>query len=323
VKTEYEILELLERDLRAAASRERLVGPARARGRIRWARVVAACLGLLVVAGAVGWFAQGGSPLRRLASDDSGSDVGPGIQGGLAEVPAAPTLSPAQGTGSTGGSQDLSKIVRNGAITIRVDDGGFSEGVAKVTRIAGNNGGFVLTSTTTGQREGTLTLRIPAKRFDRAIVALRQLGVVERQRIEGRDVTADYVDLTARLDILKQRRELLLGLQADATTSGEILRLATLVERTQVDIERIQGQLNVLKDQVAESTIQVRLHEAGAGASDDGGADLGGAWSDAIDGFITVVAAVIVGLGYLLPVAAIGLAVWGVTAWVRRRRATS
>jgi hypothetical protein len=114
------------------------------------------------------------------------------------------------------------------------------------------------------------------------------------------------------------------ALQAAATTSSEILRLATLVERTQLDIERIQGQLNVLNDRVAGSTIQVRLHEADAGSGEpDEGPDLGNAWSDAIDGFLSVVSAAIVGLGYLLPIAGIGLAIWGITVWGRRRRAAS
>jgi hypothetical protein len=228
---------------------------------------------------------------------------------------------------ATGPSEDLSKIVRTGSIVIRIPDGDFSDGFAAVTRIAGNNGGFVLASTTTRERDGTLTIRIPAKRFDQAMLALRELGVVERQRIEGQDVTARYVDLTARLDILQQRRALLLDLQADATTSSEILRLATLVERTQLEIERIHGNLNVLNDQVAESTITVRLHEANAAtatvAVDDVNPSLGDAWDDAVHGFLAVVSAVVVGLGYLIPVAAIGLAIWGVTAWVRRRRAAS
>ncbi|MFN8232388.1 MAG: DUF4349 domain-containing protein [Actinomycetota bacterium] len=242
---------------------------------------------------------------------------------------AADQSSSLAGTGGSfastaGPSEDLSKIVRTGSIAIRIPDGDFSDGFAAVARIAGNNGGFVLTSTTTRERDGTLTLRIPAKRFDRAMLALRQLGIVERQRIEGQDVTARYVDLAARLEILRKRRALLLGLQSDATTSSEILRLATLVERTQLEIERIQGNLNVLNDQVAESTITVRLHEANAEPTEpDDGPDLGGAWSDAVDGFLSVLAAVIVGLGYLLPVAVIGLAIWGVTAWVRRRRAAS
>ncbi|HEY7668711.1 MAG TPA: DUF4349 domain-containing protein [Actinomycetota bacterium] len=350
MKTEFDILRLVEEDLDAAAKRDRLLGTGavRRRGRrFNWGGFAAASVALLIVAGLVGMVARGG---LGGSSDDSGSGAATGATGATRgavgtddTAPAAqPTPAPGgdQGSGGAGGSEaltatggtvgpseDLAKIVRDGSIAIRLPEDGFSDGFAAVTRIAGNNGGFVLTSTTTGERVGTLTLRIPAKRFDQAMLALRELGIVERQRITGKDVTAEFVDLTARLDILKQRRALLLDLQADATTSAEILRLATLVERTQLDIERIQGQLNVLNDQVSESTIQVRLHEGDAVATAqtaaDDGPDLGDAWDDAVDGFLSVLAALVVGLGYLIPIAAIGLAIWGVTVWVRRRRAAS
>jgi hypothetical protein len=50
---------------------------------------------------------------------------------------------------------------------------------------------------------------------------------------------------------------------------------------------------------------------------------LGSAWDRSIQGFLNVVSAVVIGLGYLLPLAALGLIVWLITAAVRRRRAAS
>lgn len=359
MKTEFEILRLVDDDLAAAAKRDRLLRPSAGgrshRRRVSWGGLVAASVAVLVVAGLVGMIATGG---LGGSSDDAGkrargtSDSAPaatgagGETGGTAAVRggSAPAAQPTTVSGSdqgfdyttspddlaaiggTGSPQqgELSKIVRDGSIAIRLDEGTFSQGFAAVTRVAQNNGGFVLTSSTTRQRAGSLVLRIPAKRFEQAMLALRELGVVERQRIIGRDVTAEFVDLTARLDILRQRRTLLLGLQADATTSAEILRLATLVERTQVDIERIQGQLAFLNDQVAEATIRVSLREANAPTgtltAEDRNPSLGDAWKDAIHGFLSVVSAVVVGLGYVVPIGAIGLATWGVLVWVRRRR---
>jgi hypothetical protein len=354
VKTEIEILRQLEDDLRDAAAHERLVGARTARRarRFGWGTVAASLAAILVVAGLLGMVVRGGlgasddsGGAERAASGLAGSTGAVGATGGAAggdaggSVPAAMPTAPGpmeQGSVGVPGSsfavtagpaEDLSKIVRTGSIAIRIPDGAFSDGFAAVTRIARTNGGFVLTSTVTRERDGTLTLRIPARRFDQAMLALRELGIVERQRIEGQDVTARYVDLTARLDILQQRRTLLLDLQADATTSSEILRLATLVERTQLEIERIEGNLNVLNDQVAESTIAVRLHEpnpaTAAVAVDEANPSLGDAWDDAVHGFLSVLTAVVVGLGYLIPVAVIGLGIWGLTAWVRRRRAAS
>ncbi len=57
---------------------------------------------------------------------------------------------------------------------------------------------------------------------------LRGLGTVQLDQITGEDVTAEFIDLQARLQILTDRRDLLRDLQADATSSAEILRFATL-----------------------------------------------------------------------------------------------
>jgi hypothetical protein len=157
------------------------------------------------------------------------------------------------------------------------------------------------------------------------MLALRGLGTVERQSITGRDVTTQFVDLQARLAIMKQRRALLLTLQTHATTATEILRLATLVERTQLQIEQVQGQLHFIDNQVAEATIRVSLHEQDAPDHEpqpnEGGLDIGSAFGDAVDGFLDVVSVVIIGLGYLVPIAVLGLIVWLAVTVVRRRHA--
>ena len=47
---------------------------------------------------------------------------------------------------------------------------------------------------------------------------------------------------------------------------------------------------------------------------------LGSAWSRSLQGFLRVIGAVIVGLGYLIPLALIALGVWFAVTLVRRRR---
>ena len=236
---------------------------------------------------------------------------------------------PLPGVGNVPDQQgDLTKIIRDGRIGIVIADGSFSKGVAGVTQIARRNGGFVLESSSRGERSGALTLRIPAKRFDDTMLALRALsgqldGEVEFQDITGQDVTAEFIDLQARLDILKDRRALLLDIQEDATTTTEILRLAALIDDVQLQIENIQGRLNFLKDQVAEATIKVEVRERDA-QRDDPGPDpenpsLADSFELAVQGFLRIVGAVVIGLGYLIPLGVIALLVWGVVTLVRRR----
>ena len=186
-------------------------------------------------------------------------------QGGRSlDYSAGDTKTPA-GIGTTPQTQgDLSKIIRDGRIEVVVPTGEFAKNVTAVTRIAGTNGGFVLTSSTQNGQAGQFTLRIPAKRFDRAMDQLRALGTVQADAVTGDDVTAEFVDLQARLGILTDRRDLLRDLQSEATSSSEILRFATLIDQVQLEIENIQGQLNFIRDQVAEGTIKVSLREIGA-----------------------------------------------------------
>ena len=77
---------------------------------------------------------------------------------------------------------DLSKIIRDGRIDVEIANGAFARNVTAVTRIATENGGFVLTSSTQEGRAGTFTLRIPAKRFDATMDRLRSLGTVKVRR---------------------------------------------------------------------------------------------------------------------------------------------
>jgi len=237
--------------------------------------------------------------------------------------------SPRSGIGAVPPQQgDLTKIIRDGRIGIVIADGSFSKGVSRVTQIARSTGGFVLESSSRDERSGTLTLRIPAKRFDDAMLALRGLaeelqGEVEFQDITGQDVTAEFIDLGARLEILQDRRELLRDIQADATSSSEILRLAALIDDVTLQIENIQGRLKFLRDQVSEATIRVEVRERDVQPEDPGpdteNPSLADSFELAVQGFLRIVGAIVIGLGYLIPLAVIALLVWGVLTLVRRR----
>jgi hypothetical protein len=268
----------------------------------------------------------------REALRADGSDDASGAQysaRGQAGAVAGSGGSPSQGIGVVPADQgDLTKIIRDGRIGIVIADGSFSKGVAGVTQIARRNGGFVLESSSRDERSGAMTLRIPAKRFDDAMLALRGLagqleGEVEFQDITGQDVTAQFIDLDARLEILQDRRELLRDIQAEATSSSEILRLAALIDEVTLEIENIQGRLNFLKDQVAEATIKVEVRERDVEREDPGpdteNPSIADSFELAVQGFLRIVGAIVIGLGYLIPLGVIALLVWGLITLVRRR----
>jgi hypothetical protein len=223
--------------------------------------------------------------------------------------------------------QDLSKVIRDGSITVVVPADSFGDRFDQATVIAAEAGGFVLASSISQENQGTLTLRIPSKRLDGAVVKLRSLGRLAELNLSGRDVTADYIDMKARLSVLQTQRELIVKLLHAATTVDGQLGLSNRFADVQTQIEQIQGSLNVLNDRVELATLKVTLREEGvaAPATDDevGHATLGSAWDRAVQGFFGVVAAVVVGLGYLIPLLVLAGAVLLVRRAVIRRRAAS
>ena len=179
----------------------------------------------------------------------------------------------------------------------------------------------MLESSSRDERSGALTLRIPAKRFDDAMLALRGLageleGEVEFQDITGQDVTAEFIDLGARLDILQDRRDLLRDIQADATSSSEILRLAALIDDVTAADREHPGPAELPEGPGRRGHDQGRGARARRGSREDPGPDtenpsLADSFELAVQGFLRIVGAIVIGLGYLIPLGVIALLVLG------------
>jgi hypothetical protein len=351
VNTDIEYLRVLGRDLKDAAVREAAQrrgvagAPDGHRWGRRWTRVAGVAAAFVVVAGLIGGIASLGesaSDKFQQVGDAVASGGGDGGGGSAPEPAASPApvdedvvdgpadqgsfIDTSGGQRSGQAPRDLSKIVRDGRIGITVDDGTFGEAVDQVTLIAERSGGFVLSSSTQNERSGSFVLRIPSRRFDRARAEIRRVGDVRFEEVEGDDVTAEFIDYQTRLSVLEQRRALLRALLDDATTTDEILRLSSMVEDVQLRIEGIQGQLRFINDQVAEATLRVSVQERNAPNTEPRRSvdrpNLGSAWDLAVQGFLRIVSAVIVGLGYLIPLTILAAIVWLGAVAVRRRRQT-
>ena len=362
MNTEIEILKSLESDLEDVASRERIrLQRATLQGSIRrntgrsWMKVAGVAAAFLVVAGSIGFLANMGvlgdsaqSKFNQVGSAVASGDGAEEASDESADEPAQPASpipaddsegalgfgenlgeeSVGERRSADGGQQDLSKIVRDGRIGIVVDDGAFGDAVGELTFIAERHGGFVLSSSTSNERSGTFVLRIPERQFDQARNDIRGLATrVRFEEVRGDDVTAEFIDFQARLRILQTRRELLFDLFQQADTTDEILRMSGQLDEVTLRIEEIQGQLRFLKDQVAESTLRVSIQERNApavtGEPDVDNPDLGSSFDLGVQGFLRIVGAVIVGLGYLIPITALAVGAWMAVWFVRRRRATA
>ena len=320
--TTIDYLNQVHGDLLDAAKREG--SPTGRRPPSRWVPstgLVAAVVGVLLAAGLIGLLARSNvleSGAARLGGV-TGETGATGSTGG-AVFEEAPADDAIRGPGEVPGSSVVSRVIRTAAITVVIPSDAFDERFGEAVDIAEEHGGFVADSRSQS-RSGSLTLRVPAENFDETLRALRELGTVEVESVRGRDVTADYVDLHARLRIARARRDVLLGLQADASTIEQTIRVQNELDATQFEIETLQGQLRLLDDRTSLATIDFELREQGVEPeSEVETPSIPNAFERAAAGFVGVIAAIVIGLGYLLPLIALGLAAWFVVVRVRHRR---
>jgi hypothetical protein len=328
-------------DLLTAAWRPGRRGSRHLLNRWSWSgpRLVAAISAVcLVAAGATGWLVtrNSGNALQqniRAVGRATAPVHKQANELGAGYIAAAPSASPAPGvpfgianaagsaTGGPNAVTDLSKIVRTANLSVVVPVGSFDKAFANASSVPDGLGGFVETSNT-ATRSGAITMRIPSDRLGEALDRIRALGHVEAQTIAGKDVTANYIDLAARLRIAKARRLVLLRLMNKANSIEQTIRVQNALDDTQLQIEDLQGGINVLEDRTSFATVRLELREQGVQAATTHveKPSIPGAWQRSIAGFIGVIAAVVIGLGYVIPVALLlGLA-WLIVTRVRRRR---
>ena len=315
--------------------------------RPRWVKPIAAVAAVLVVAGGIGYAVtnnQGGDRADQATSAQAGS-VAVGLESAI-PAPAEPRSAADQvlsaGGATTSGAEsaaggadaaaasigrgipEVSKVIKTADLSIVVPADSFDARFHDATEVAEELGGFV-ESSNEGVRSGRLVMRIPARSFNEARSELKALALanegVKREVIDGLDVTAEFVDLKARLEILQARKDALVELLNEATTLEEILRLNNVVDDVLTRIEELKGQIRLINDQTSKATVSLSMREEGVSVTPVvEKPSLGSALSHGIAGFLSVLYAIVVGLGYLIPVAVIAILAWLVAGAARRRQ---
>ncbi len=152
------------------------------------------------------------------------------------------------------------KVISTADITMKVEE--VEPAINRVKAVTEGLGGYVEHLSTFGGPErvqASLTLRVPQDRFDSVISSIEKLGVVESRNLGSEDVSAEFIDLEARLKSSLREEESLLRLLERAEQVGEILAIERELFRVRTDIERVQGQLNFLEQRVDLATIYLNL----------------------------------------------------------------
>ncbi|WP_437487226.1 DUF4349 domain-containing protein [Sorangium sp. So ce1014] len=173
------------------------------------------------------------SPAPQPAATQAGA-AAQGAHQGAAETSAAPAP----------------LLVYTAQIAMAVFEVGASLG--KVEALARDLGGFLAR-----RDDRTITIRIPAARFDEALKRLEGLGDILQRNVVAEDVTEEFFDLGIRIRNARAVRDRLEKLLEKAAKVEESIQLERELARVAGELERLEGRLKFLRDRVAFSTLTV------------------------------------------------------------------
>lgn len=227
----------------------------------RFGRPAPAVFAILLIAGmtaACGAAASLQAPGAAAPAGDAGTGQQP-IAG------SAQGSGTGNGDGTTGGplvyapgQADL-LIIKTGSMALQVT--GIDAALAAATQQITGLGGYASGSDRSGDGESaqaTITYRIPAARWDEALAGLRGLATrILAERSATEDVTAQVVDLGARIRNLEATERALQGIMDRATEIKDVLAVQAELTSVRSQIEQLTAQKTHLEEQAVFSTLSV------------------------------------------------------------------
>ncbi|HYN64402.1 MAG TPA: DUF4349 domain-containing protein, partial [Candidatus Limnocylindrales bacterium] len=219
------------------------------RSRGPWVGAVGAIAVLLLILAACS--SAESAPRARADNGDTGGEA---VASGAAE-PAGEN----QASGAPFADLADRKIIKIGEVSLEVESVGAAVGEVRAVAVA--VGGYVGGSSAGAEDEpATLTLRIPADRFEDALDRLRAMdGDVRAEATSEQDVTSSIVDLEARTRNLEASEAQYRLLVERAQKVDDILAVQSRLDDVRGQIEQLKAQLEQLNGLAALSTLTVTL----------------------------------------------------------------
>lgn len=220
-------------------------------------------------------------------------------------------------------------IARDATLSVEVEDVG--PGSSRVRAAAAAADGYVVQEEVhPGDEEddrgyATIVISVPTAKLDQALGQLEEIGEVTERGMTSLDVTADYVDTSARIATLEVSVERTRALMDQATSIEDVVALERELSSREADLDALKAHAAALEGDVSRSTVTVSLtqavdaeeepvEEAAAAGGFLHGLERG--W----DAFTTAGSAALTALGAVLPFAGLAALVALPVLALRRRR---
>lgn len=232
---------------------------------------------------------------------DQGAPGGPTPSGGEVRAPLASAIAHAA---------TERKMIRTAEVQVEVEDA--EKTLQECENIARQYAGFVGNTSVSrhsdGGKAGSATIRVPVARYDEALAKVRGLGKIESTSSHVQDVTAEFVDLQARIKNAQREEQEITKLFDRGGKLADIIQIETKLSSVRERIEQMQGQMRVLSDQIDLCTITVSFYEKGeAAVAATGKFNLGYHLRSAVRALILILRALLTALVYVIVV---GWIIW-------------
>jgi hypothetical protein len=195
------------------------------------------------------------------AEDRGGRSTDSAATPGIAPEAEYRSQGPADGQGAPEAAPDR-EVISTAWIDLRVDDP--RERAAEIVAIVNDVGGRVdhrseQPGTDEADATAQLTVRVPADQLQSVLDRFEELGTVANLTLDATDVTAQAVDLDARIQSLQRSVDRLLEIISNTTRAEDLISAENALAERQAQLESYQSQREYLSDQVALSTVTVNL----------------------------------------------------------------
>jgi hypothetical protein len=108
-----------------------------------------------------------------------------------------------------------------------------------------------------GLARTSVVLRVPVSKLDGVVRELKTLGSVQTAETRSEDVTAQRVDMDARIRALQTSVDRLLAIMRDAKDPEALISAENALSQRQADLDSLRAQRDALGDRIEYSTVDV------------------------------------------------------------------
>mgnify|MGYP001404824807 CR=1 FL=1 len=202
-----------------------------------------------------------------ISCSDSGIAVSraPELEGAMSSsdgMVAVPAYAPSPGTKSRSSISAESRIQIWGSISLEVRN--ISDAMEEIRALV-NQYNARVTSSESGDsynKYASISILVPKESFHELSEAIKNVGTkVTNENIHSNDVTEQFVDIGAKLNVMKQTEDRFIALLSETSTVEEIMSVEKELMRLRGEIDSLEGRMQYLSKTTDNSVLNVHMTE--------------------------------------------------------------